>query len=211
MPEILTGHGLRRPLIFFGFFVFTALAFALRSLPYARETYVASTVAVLLVVNVVGMGGLLPFVDYHKYTSAQNENYYYQHVTVEDVSGNEIRYDNRAIEPASVNTMYRQLDDDDIDVATVYLLERAIEHREDVERGEYDGLEQLRFPPPSLTHTWSVDDLEEMDEFVAVNVYQTHVMYEDENHDIQEIDHDLRYQATVDDLDSDTKDVEVTV
>lgn len=192
-----------RPLGFFGFFAVAGLAFIFSDHSFTREAFIAILISGLLLASLTGAWSL-PFVQYHKYTSAQDDDYTYYAIYIEDASGNEIRDDSRAISPGGSHTTISQIEDDEFDETAAFMLTQARDHREEVERGAYSGVENLRFPPPSLSNTWTAEELAAYDEFVAINIYRVHIVYEEDGHEVVEMDRERIHRVTIDDIEDNT-------
>lgn len=175
---------LLRPLVFLGFVVVTIVAFYFSEYTLVRRGYVVGFVAVLIVASATGVA-MFPAVTMHKFTDTVGEESTYHEFRIVDESGTEIGYDERASAPV-IGTRHASLalavveeyDDEQRLEMAEFLMAQATDHRADVEAGE-SVTEQLRYPRHVHVEGWSAAELEEVEEFDRLVIYERTIRYDD--------------------------------
>lgn len=171
-------HDVVLPLVFVGFFIASFIAIFWYRHRYVRETYIVGFFVVLLVISTVSPVALLPFIQWHKFSEPWPQEQVYHEIRVVDTAGNELQYDNRAtlafegirMDALKIRMLEEYSDEQNAAIAE-YMIDQANTYRaeRDVRHAGY------WFPAHGITSTWTGEDLDPVDTFVTLRIYEVKV------------------------------------
>lgn len=191
------------PLFFVAFFVGTFAAAFLYRRRFVRQSYIAVFFACLLVVSLSPEGyEIRPIEDLHKFSSVAPEEKTNYLIYVEDSTGRELRFDRRVIPTVSPNDdVARALVDkcspEESTAAGRYLLLRANEYRDGIERGSSSPLERITFPRHQRDFQWTADQLESFGPFVSLKVYKLHLTFAEGEYELRSTERELAFEVRI--------------
>jgi hypothetical protein len=164
------------PMFFTGFFIAAAIALAFHRRSYIKRTYVAGFLAVLVMINLIGLP-ILPMIFWHKFSEPRPEAQTHYEFRVVDAEGDELPYDAEAtLQTDNVRfailqrEMLTEYSREKNERVAGFLLRRARVHREKVTNRS--PLQYLRFPPNGVVEGWDGRNLSRYSTFVGIRLYE---------------------------------------
>jgi len=164
------------PLCFVAFFVVTAGALTFHRRQYVKRTYVAGFLAVLVVINLVGLP-ILPMMYWHKFSEPRPESQTDYHIRLVTAEGKELSYPTKAtlsVDAVSFSALQRQMRTEfSVEKnrrVTRYLLEQARDYRRTAR--DRTVLRYLRFPPHGLLESWDRETIQSHSRLVGIRLYR---------------------------------------
>lgn len=165
------------PVFFTVFFLLAFLGVALGSRWYARETFMAYFFVLLLVFNFIAPVTLLPFISWSHFAEPRPQTVHHDEIRIVDANGNELKIDKHGTlnsDGISISrlteAMLQEYDEEKNEQVTRYLISKSRERRQDVMTRS--AIDYLRFPPHSLTSTWTPSVLSGTDRFIGIRIYR---------------------------------------
>lgn len=172
------------PAVFLSFFVFAAMAIRYGGKP--RRVFLGYVLCFLLITSQMGIT-FAPFIHAHRYSSLEYGSDQQLHVKIVDSTGEEIKFDDRAIDPYSnvyvADSLVHDWDDERRLEVAAHLLSDANEYRNRVEC----ALPRLAHPPSSAGTIWTDDEVQRYNSFETVRVYRFEWYYEAGSHQVAEM------------------------
>lgn len=163
-----------------------------------RRVFVSGLIVVALAVNIVGLS-LLPVSSLHKYTSPPSQEESVPVLYLADENGAEIRLDNRAISPIDdrSNNLAQQIvaapsRESRIQTA-MWILFESRDFRTTIGQNRVGN--SLDFPPPSINHKWTTEELRGVGEFTSIRIYRVQISFT-EGHEVDNRERTLVVEIT---------------
>lgn len=194
--EILRPYqNLLLPLFFIGFFSATFITIYLHRNRYIKQTYLAGFFIGLIVFNTIMPIGILPYIDWHKFSEPREQEQTYHELRIVDANGEEIPYDKRApqnheagFHSSIMTDMTEKYTEDRNREIMMFLLYRAEEYRD--QRENQSLIYYVRFPDHGMHGEWTGIQLAEYAEFVGIRLYQVDIRTSDDGTEITEYNED---------------------
>lgn len=151
-----------------------------------RATYLAIFFSLLVAINLVPLYAL-PLNDLHKFTDSGPEKSAVYQMYVVDDDDDLLRFDRRVVPTPTPPTAWprnlvRRCSRETRTAIGRYLLHRARQYREAVERGAGRIRRALDFPRHHLDRRWTSEELASFGTFVELRVFRTTVRFEEHSY-----------------------------
>lgn len=154
--------------------------------PPVRAAYLAVFFSLLVAVNLVPFYAL-PLEDLHKFTDSGPDESTVYRMHVLDDDDELLRFDRRIVPTPSPPTAWprdlvRRCSRETRTAIGRYLLHRARQYRDAVERGAGRIRRAIDFPRHHLDRRWRSDELASVGPFVELRIYRTNVTFEERSY-----------------------------
>lgn len=191
------------PLFWISFVVAAAVAVSLYQKRYVRKTFVVGFFIGLIFFSTIAPVTLLPYIQWHKFSTPWPEVVEKHELRVVDEHGNEIRLDDRAtlkFDAVRMNGLITRMvadySDEKNEAIARELITKAETYRDRLQRPSL--LRYVQFPHHGHANTWSVDQLEEYGNFVGIRVYRLRIHTTPDGTEVTEYEQTLELEVMFD-------------
>lgn len=188
------------PLFWVTFFGFALVAIYHHRHQRLRRAFIASFFVGLVFFATISPVVLLPYVQWHKFSTPYPTEVEHLQMRVVDEHGDELMLDNRAtlafegVRMSGLNNrMVEEYDEATNERVARHLLEQAETYRSSLRSPS--PLRYVRFPHHGITSTWTADELETYGAFVGIRIYRLTIVTSDDGKEVLEIEETLLFEA----------------
>jgi len=198
MPDIvrtvLSTHGdIIYPALFLGFFLFGAIAVVKKG--KSRQLFVASVLCFLLVSSQMG-ATMVPFIHAQRYSPVDGQHDDTMAIVLVDSEGNSVDIDERANSPYTASAIVEKMLHEWTDEKRVEIADQILENSEQYRDRVESIFPRVAHPPSSVGTIWSESELESIDDFESVRIYEFNWSYEEGSHKIAEMNQSCLMEVT---------------
>lgn len=191
---VLSAHGdIIYPAFFLGFFLFGAIAVVKKG--RSRQIFAASVLCLLVVSSQMG-ATMVPFVHAQRYSPVDHQHDDTMAIVLVDSEGNSVDMDERANSPYTASALGEKMLHEWTDDKRVEVAEQILDDSEQYRDRVKSIFPRVTHPPSSVGTIWSESELEFIEDFESVRIYNIEWSYEEGSHEIAEMNRSCLMEVT---------------
>ena len=191
---VLSAHGdVIYPILLCGFFLFGSIAVVKKG--KSRQLFAASVLCFLIISSQMG-ATMVPFIHAQRYSPVDGQHDNTTAIVLVDSEGNSIDIDERANSPYTASAITEKMLHEWTDEKRVEVADQILDDSEQYRNRVESIFPRVAHPPSSVGTIWSESDLESIEKFETVRMYEIEWSYEEGSHEITEMNRSCLMEVT---------------